>query len=463
MEGMALEKKELGLMQREPSIFLSMERFEFAKKVAGMLAASTMVPDHFRGGAGVGNCMIMLNLSERLGIDVFGLMQTSYTVHGRPGFEAKLVIALFNERTKLFIPPLRWEMKGDFPKGKDAACRAYAKDKETGENLYGDWIDFDLIKGMGWYDKTGPDKKVESNMWRNMPGQMYRYRSASFFINAYEPGLKMGIQTIDELQDTIIDITPERTRKMEKEDGDPDTLIASFDEQFGEEVKGFVETLMKHYKKTEDEIKIEAMKDTANFTKGFESWTSKQKPTKVYEEAPEVMRGPEPEPITYTPKPEKQPERIDKSGLRDPFREEWIALRGAGFSTYVYKHLEQFRTSPYQQEAKVKWSKLYTEPWPLDPKPQTPAPADWTPVDGTKVPEQTPAEEVAAGIHRRHEEEKAEKKVKESNGPSIWCPSKSRFVFTRVCEENCDVTNKCQTYQEWEYQSRGPIEEQSSS
>jgi len=381
-----IKRHELALAKRgESSIFLDVERFEFAKKVAGMLAASTMVPDHFRGGAGVGNCMIMLNLSERLGIDVFGLMQTSYTVHGRPGFEAKLLIALFNERTKLFVPPLRWEMKGDFPKGKDAACRAYAKDKETGENLYGDWIDFDLIQGMGWYDKPGPDKKVESNMWRNMPGQMYRYRSASFFINAYEPGLKMGIQTIDELEDMIIDVTPERTLKVAN----------------GAESKEGVDLYS---------VKGEA-----------------ENPPQASQDAPGSTKSPDPEPEA-----------------KDPFREEWINLKSHGYSTYIHTHLEELRTlSPEDlQEAKAKWHKLYAEPWPLDPKPE--------------VKPITPAEEVAAGIHKRHEEEKEVK----GNGASIWCPEKKRYVFIRVCEGNCDDKPKCQAYSEWEYQNRAPVIEE---
>ena len=228
----------------------------------------------------------------------------------------------------------------------------------------------------------------------------------------------------------------------------PSVSVPAFDEEFGEEVKPFVETLMAHYKKTEDEIKIEAMKDIVGFIQGFNRWKEKQKPrNQPYPETPEVMRGPEPEPISYHSEAENKPERIEKAGPKDPFREEWIALRGAGFSTYVYKHLDQFRTAPYQQEAKVKWSKLYTEPWPLDPRP---LPADWTPVGGTKVPEQTPAEEVAAGIHRRHEEEK---QAKVGNGPSTWCPAKSGFVFTAVCQQRCDKTDKCQSYQEWEYEN----------
>lgn len=194
------ETKEMGLVtkQAQVSMFLNEQRFEFAQRIGKMLAASTMLPDHFRNN--IGNCLIALNLSERLGIDVFGLMQTCYIVHGRPGFEAKLLIAIFNARTQLFVPPLRWEMKGSFPKGGDAACRAYAVDKETQEPLYGEWIDWQMVNDEGWNKKQG-------SKWLTMPGQMFRYRSASFFINAYEPGLKMGIQTIDELEE-IIDIMP---------------------------------------------------------------------------------------------------------------------------------------------------------------------------------------------------------------------------------------------------------------
>lgn len=181
------------------SMFLNENRFAFAQRIGQMLATSTMVPDHFRNN--IGNCLIALNLSERLNMDVFGLMQTSYIVHGRPGFEAKLLIAIFNAQTKLFIPPLRWETKGNDPKDKDYACRAFAIDKATGEPLCGEWITADIVKAEGWLDKPG-------SKWKTIPGQMYRYRSAAFFINVYEPGLKLGISTVDELEDSIIDVTP---------------------------------------------------------------------------------------------------------------------------------------------------------------------------------------------------------------------------------------------------------------
>ena len=49
------------------------------------------------------------------------------------------------------------------------------------------------------------------------------------------------------------------------------------------------------------------------------------------------------------------------------FRSEWIRLQGPGFSTYFYKNRVRFESAPIeiQEEARVKWLKLYKTPWPL--------------------------------------------------------------------------------------------------
>ena len=303
------------------SMFLNEERFEFAQRIGKMLAASTMLPDHFRSN--LGNCLIALNLAERLGIDVFGLMQTSYVVHGRPGFEAKLLIALFNSRSQLFIPPLRWEIKGDFPKGKDAACRAYAIDKDTKEPLYGEWIDWPLVKAEGWDSKNG-------SKWLTIPGQMFRYRSASFFINVFEPGLKMGIRTVDEIEDSIIDITPERTLKPS---GSTEALEPGADPY-----------------KTQDLTKNPTPQGGSE-----EADTSSD----------DLPPSPPPsEKIAI----EAGPETLDSKVL---FRNEWANLRTAGYSTFIHKHFARIEKSladwpDLEKEMVEKWIKFYPEnPWPL--------------------------------------------------------------------------------------------------
>lgn len=50
------------------------------------------------------------------------------------------------------------------------------------------------------------------------------------------------------------------------------------------------------------------------------------------------------------------------------FRNEWIRLKGPGFSTYFHKHRDAFeKAAPeLQAEAKAKWKNFYDVPWPLD-------------------------------------------------------------------------------------------------
>ena len=330
------EETGMGLVtkQAQVSMFLNEQRFEFAQRIGKMLSASTMVPEHFRNN--IGNCLIALNLSERLGIDVFGLMQTSYVVHGRPGFEAKLLIALFNSRTELFIPPLRWEMKGEFPKGKDSRCRAYAIDKDTKEPLYGEWIDWEMIEAEGWnVDKPYKSGQgVQKSKWNTIPGQMFRYRAASFFINAYEPGLKMGIQTVDELEDMIIDVTPRREIKVDGEAPEKPTY----------EVKDFEE--------------LKGVTDKEN-----------------------------PPPSPPPPEIKIDGKTLDEKTL---FRNEWVNLKGAGYSTYIFKNATKIEANSKKwpdlfEEMQEKWVKLYPGvEWPLIEKgPEKPQESPESPPDDT--------------------------------------------------------------------------------
>jgi hypothetical protein len=196
------QERELGLAQRgSPSLFLNMQLFNEAKEVAKMLATASMMPDQFRGAPGVSNCMILLNLAQRTEVDPFMLAQNIYIVHNKPGIEAKLAIALFNGGSKIFESPLKYEKTGENPKADDYRCRAYAKELKGGEVVYGEWIDWEMVKAERWDEKTG-------SKWRTMPGQMFVYRAAMFFIRAYEPGVLLGLRTKDELDDMVVDVTP---------------------------------------------------------------------------------------------------------------------------------------------------------------------------------------------------------------------------------------------------------------
>lgn len=191
------------MLSDQKSMLFNVALFEHAQRIAKLYASSDMVPSHFRQN--IGNCFIALNYAHRIGADEFMVMQNMYVVHGRPGLEGKLVIALVNQSKKYKHPGLKYEIRGDITKpGKEAdGIRAYAIDAQTGERVDGPWITWATVNAEGWYSKKGPSGSINDNKWRTMPEVMFTYRAASWFANKNCPEVKMGMATVEELQDVI--------------------------------------------------------------------------------------------------------------------------------------------------------------------------------------------------------------------------------------------------------------------
>jgi hypothetical protein len=163
--------------------------WELAQRVSKALAASTLVPQEYRNN--IPNCIIALEIANRLGASPLLVMQNLYIVHGRPGWSSQFLIATFNQCGR--FSAMRFEFFGET--GKDSwGCRAWAIEKETGEKITGADVTIKTSKDEGWYSKNG-------SKWKTMPQQMLMYRAASWFVRAYAPELSMGLQTQDELAD----------------------------------------------------------------------------------------------------------------------------------------------------------------------------------------------------------------------------------------------------------------------
>ncbi len=176
------------LQSSRSSLLMNPAVFEHVQRLAKMYAHSDMVPTQFQGS--VPNCAIAIELAHRLGISVYMLMQSSYVVSGRPGLEAKLCIALCNQRGP-FRGPIRHEYEHD-DSGKIVACTAWAVHK-NGEKVSAT-VTAKMVKAEGWADKRG-------SKWLTMPEQMYAYRSSVWLIRRVCPEVIMGMQTVDELED----------------------------------------------------------------------------------------------------------------------------------------------------------------------------------------------------------------------------------------------------------------------
>lgn len=180
-----------------PSMLINME------KAARIYADSAFVPDHFRGN--IANVLIAMDMALLMNMNAFMLMRTMYIIHGKPGFEAKFVIALMN-KSGLFKDPLEYEWRSERGKS-DWGCRATAVRRSTGKKIEGPWVDWAMVVAEGWnVDKKKKDGGFQKSKWNTMPELMFPYRAATFFGRLNCPDLLMGMQTADELEDMEIEL-----------------------------------------------------------------------------------------------------------------------------------------------------------------------------------------------------------------------------------------------------------------
>ena len=227
---------------------LNLEAFELSQRIAKMLSSSTLVPEQYRATIqkkagkdeygnqlwreepnpnGLSNCVIALNMSNRMGADPLMVMQNLYLVNGRPSWSSQFIMAGINSSGR--FSALRFELEdlgekevecvetvwenrkpkkiSKTVKIHDFSCVAWAIERETGERLESSKITIEMAVKEGWYTKEG-------SKWQTMSEQMLRYRAASFFGRVYAPELLMGLRSAEEEQDRIIDVTPEAESKV---------------------------------------------------------------------------------------------------------------------------------------------------------------------------------------------------------------------------------------------------------
>lgn len=249
--------------------FLNVESFEFSQRVANMLSNSTLVPEQYRAITkvkvgkdnygnmqfrdepnpnGLSNCIVALNMANRMGADPLMIMQNLYLIEGRPSWSSQFIMASINSCGR--FSSLRFEVEnlGEVEveyqetawsngrknvvaktlKVENSTCVAWAIEsgteipnfsleelKEHGGvykccKAYGiplvesSKISVEMAVKEGWYMKNG-------SKWKTMPEQMLRYRAASFFGRVYAPELLMGLRSVEEEKDRIIDVTPDQS------------------------------------------------------------------------------------------------------------------------------------------------------------------------------------------------------------------------------------------------------------
>lgn len=204
-EDVNLEVIEDETVNRNMGIWESIDKFENAQRMAKALSTSTMVPKEYQGN--MGNCLIALDMSDRLKLSPFAVMQSLYLVNGRPSWSSQFITTVINKSGR-FRRPLMFDVKG---KGKDLSCIAWTEDLE-GNRIEGIEITMKMAEDENWISKSG-------SKWKTMPEQMIRYRAASFFGRLHCPDLIMGVYAEDEIRSFTE--KPEKVEKKKHEVVDP--------------------------------------------------------------------------------------------------------------------------------------------------------------------------------------------------------------------------------------------------
>lgn len=228
-----LQNKPLAKANDAPMTLLTGAGFDQLQRVAKALSSSTLVPAQYRAftevkdrgkvtgytpnGAGLPNCIVALNMAQRMNADPLMIMQNLHIIEGRPSWSSPFIIAAINSCGR--FSPLRFEISepgeptevtytatvwkgGNRTEEKrkvtvrHQTCRAWVIEKETGDRLDGPLISIQMAIEEGWLTKNG-------SKWQTMPELMLRYRAASFLGRLYAPELLMGLQTREEIEDFI--------------------------------------------------------------------------------------------------------------------------------------------------------------------------------------------------------------------------------------------------------------------
>ena len=174
------------------SVFSGIQAFEDAQRIAKALASSTLIPPQFQGQQGFANCLVALEIANRMRMSPFQVMQNLHIIHGRPSWSSQFIIGLINGCGR--FSPLRYDVTGQ---GDTLACTCVATELASSNDLRGPTVTMAMAKKEGWATKSG-------SKWLTLPDLMIRYRAAAFWGRLYIPELLVGIQT----QEEVVDIEP---------------------------------------------------------------------------------------------------------------------------------------------------------------------------------------------------------------------------------------------------------------
>lgn len=181
--------------------------FEQMQRAAGLMARSPLVPDHLKGETfevSVANCFLVVNQAIKWKMDPLAVAQATYVLHGKLGYEGKLVAAALQSCLGIRLYPY-WTGAPGTPEYKITL-----RDKPEGEKTNRE------VTGTVAQWQTREKSGAVNQSWLKQPDDMLLYRATRQWARRYAPEVILGVLTDDEIEEIAArkarDVTPKENR-----------------------------------------------------------------------------------------------------------------------------------------------------------------------------------------------------------------------------------------------------------
>lgn len=156
--------------------------------MAQTLSKSEIIPQSYKGKPA--DCLIAIDIANRLGLSPAIVMQNSQIVRGNFTWRGSACKAMIDGCGR--YQKTRYVYVGE--EGKDSyGCYLEAIDND-GDIIKGVPVTIAMAKKEGWYNKDG-------SKWQSMSDLMLKYRAAAFFMRTECASIAMGFLTKEEVED----------------------------------------------------------------------------------------------------------------------------------------------------------------------------------------------------------------------------------------------------------------------
>lgn len=160
--------------------------FEKLQRMGKLLAASEIIPQHYRGK--VADCTIAIDMANRMGVSPLVVMQNSQIVRGNFSWKGTACKSMIDSCKR--YKKTRYVEVGEA--GKDTHGVYLEAETQDGEIVKGVTVTVEMAKKEGWW---------QNQKWQTMTSLMLRYRAAAFFMRTECASVAMGFLTTEEQED----------------------------------------------------------------------------------------------------------------------------------------------------------------------------------------------------------------------------------------------------------------------